>query len=144
MLGHLKRSRKKLIFRYAYLFITPYLQHPFDPPLPSYSRSQYINAPSCSEIQLPIQFLLRYVQPLTILQKEHSPKPLRMQTGSPKKSIIPLTVAANVQGMGDIDSTAPADLIGSPGMRVEGIAITSGIKGTFLALYVLQHGINYD
>jgi len=51
-----------------------------------------------------------------------------MQAGSPKKAVIPLNVAANVQGMGDITSSTPADLIGSPGMRVEGIAITSNIK----------------
>jgi len=53
---------------------------------------------------------------------------MNMQAGSPKKSIIPLNVAANVQGMGDVVSNTPADLIGSPGMRVEGISVKTDIK----------------
>lgn len=43
--------------------------------------------------------------------------------------LIPLNVTANVQSMGDVFSNSPADLIGSPGMRVEGFSITSPIKG---------------
>jgi len=61
-----------------------------------------------------------------------------MQAGSsPKKRIIPLNVAANVQGMGDIVSSSPADLIGSPGMRVEGIAINTTIKD--LEIWYMGH-----
>lgn len=59
-----------------------------------------------------------------------------MQAGSSKKKeVIPLTVVANVQGMGDVLSNSPADLIGSPGMRLEGISVSSDIKGVHTYFY---------
>lgn len=58
------------------------------------------------------------------------------------REMIPLNVTANVQSMGDVFSNAPADLVGSPGMRVEGFSLSSTVQGKHALCRIEEKYIN--